>query len=245
MLWQGTPSWARASTPLRVPTAAPAADSNTLARAVWLPRAPDLGRLWVPLCSSQVWGGVLRLRSEAPRDGAGTVCAALGAGGSCYPHLACPTSLGGRRTWPFQPRLLRLIHLHVLLKAEPAGRREGLAPTGSPGLCGLQRERRGAVYLFKASEQRLLGGEGSTQVAGRSFTCPGSRHVPDRSTCCASPCGSGGCSHWDKRRTGVPASARSSGRRGWDLEDKPDSQGKPHPWSGVPMESSIGFSAHL
>lgn len=50
-----------------------------------------------------------------------------------------------------------------------------------------------------------------------SLTCPGSTCFPGRSIYYGSPCGSGGCSHWGKRRTDEPGGRKRSSRcTGWD-----------------------------
>lgn len=53
-------------------------------------------------------------------------------------------------------------------------------------------------------------------------TCPDHRHFLGRSIYYGSPCGSGGCSHWDKQRTGEPKTRKNEGnhQRG-DLREEP------------------------
>lgn len=87
------------------------------------------------------------------------------------------------RLLPVLPALLP-VHLHVFVEAKP-GAAGGASATGS------------------AQARPVFSG-----TARLPPTFPDTAVTPGRSTCCPSPCESGACGHWDKRRTGIPGVGR-------------------------------------
>lgn len=139
-------------------------------------------------------------------------------------------------TWLLRPLLLGRVDLDVLLKAEPAGGGTGrLAPARRPS----SQSGAGGVRVWgRPCTWEVTPGAGGPRPRPRRaqpLTGPGRTSSPGRSTCCGSPCGSGGCSRWGRRRTGEPGGRtgssggwgpgeKSLGRSGWNL---PPAPGKP------------------
>lgn len=73
-------------------------------------------------------------------------------------------------------------------------------------------------------------------------TSPDHRHFLGRNIYCGSPCGSGGCSHWDKQRRGEPEAEKNKGRHQRGILGR-----NPPAWAGQPWggEGCYAAESHM